>query len=394
MLSGTAAGFNLRSPNVWGTAWGVNNVIEANRAGWMYAPGQGSTQASSFYGTSVTAPTKATLSANTNGNIVTVDVANAPAEAQVLVLASSMPSAVTINQATVSQAQSLAALQGMSSGWIFTTGPFGGVLLKLAPASGAAHVSMTMTAPTNATTTGVTASPNASTYGQAVTFASTVSGGTGAAGNVQFVIDGVNSGVPVAVAGGQASFTYAALAAGSHSIAAIYSGDTANLGSTSMMVTQVVNIAATTTALASDGTTVVSPVAPGGGIPTGTVQFMNGASNVGTPVPLVAGQATLASGALSPGLYTLTAAYSGDANFSASAATAQVTVLYPVSGIFGDVNGDGVVNCQDLSIAGSIVGKRTGQPGFQPTADLDHNGVIDIRDISAISRLLPAGTHC
>ena len=65
-------------------------------------------------GFSVVAPTKATLNASTDGNIVTVDIANAPAEAQVLVLASSMPSAVTINQATVSQAQSLAALQGMS----------------------------------------------------------------------------------------------------------------------------------------------------------------------------------------------------------------------------------------------------------------------------------------
>jgi hypothetical protein len=74
--------------------------------------------------------------------------------------------------------------------------------------------------------------------------------------------------------------------------------------------------------------------------------------------------------------------------------TAVVTVTYPSSGIFGDVNGDSVVNCQDLKIAGSVIGKRTGQPGFFPTADIDGNGVIDIRDISAISRLLAVGTHC
>jgi len=53
-----------------------------------------------------------------------------------------------------------------------------------------------------------------------------------------------------------------------------------------------------------------------------------------------------------------------------------------------------VVTCQDLTIAGSVVGKRTGQVGFFPTADIDRNGMIDIRDISAISRLLPAGAHC
>ena len=40
------------------------------------------------------------------------------------------------------------------------------------------------------------------------------------------------------------------------------------------------------------------------------------------------------------------------------------------------------------------MGTRTGQPGFAPTYDLDLNGVIDIRDIAAISRLLPAGMHC
>ena len=65
-----------------------------------------------------------------------------------------------------------------------------------------------------------------------------------------------------------------------------------------------------------------------------------------------------------------------------------------VSGVVGDVNGDGVVNCQDLTAAASSVGKRSGQPGFLPTADIDLNGVIDIRDIAAISRLLAAGTRC
>ena len=74
--------------------------------------------------------------------------------------------------------------------------------------------------------------------------------------------------------------------------------------------------------------------------------------------------------------------------------TALTTVVFPSSGVFGDVNGDGIVNCQDLSAATLAVGTRTGQPGFLPTADLDHNGVIDIRDIAGISRLLPAGTHC
>lgn len=62
--------------------------------------------------------------------------------------------------------------------------------------------------------------------------------------------------------------------------------------------------------------------------------------------------------------------------------------------LFADVNGDDVVDCLDLRAATPAVGRRSGQPGFLPAADIDGNGMIDVRDIAAISRLLPAGTHC
>lgn len=60
----------------------------------------------------------------------------------------------------------------------------------------------------------------------------------------------------------------------------------------------------------------------------------------------------------------------------------------------GDVNGDAALGCADLSAAGGAIGKRSGQAGFLAAADMDQNGVIDIRDIAAISRMLPAGTRC
>jgi Dockerin type I domain len=71
------------------------------------------------------------------------------------------------------------------------------------------------------------------------------------------------------------------------------------------------------------------------------------------------------------------------------------TLVYQVSDrVVGDVNGDGSVTCADLTAVSAAVGKRTGQAGYLPSADMDQNGVIDIRDIAAISRLLPVGTHC
>ena len=62
--------------------------------------------------------------------------------------------------------------------------------------------------------------------------------------------------------------------------------------------------------------------------------------------------------------------------------------------IYGDVNGDNAVSCADVSAATASIGKRAGQPGFLSAADVDQNGIVDIRDITAISRLLAAGTRC
>jgi beta-glucosidase len=74
--------------------------------------------------------------------------------------------------------------------------------------------------------------------------------------------------------------------------------------------------------------------------------------------------------------------------------TSLNTLVYPSSGVTGDVNGDSIINCADLTAATLAIGTHSGQPGFIPTADIDHNGVIDVRDVAAIAKMLPAGTHC
>jgi ELWxxDGT repeat protein len=83
--------------------------------------------------------------------------------------------------------------------------------------------------------------------------------------------------------------------------------------------------AATTTALAvSGGGTTGKPVtltatvtAPGGGAPTGSVQFRDEDTVLGS-APLANGQATFNPGSLAPGSHTLQAVYSGDATFAPS----------------------------------------------------------------------------
>ncbi|MFI1495963.1 Ig-like domain-containing protein, partial [Streptomyces griseofuscus] len=125
-----------------------------------------------------------------------------------------------------------------------------------------------------------------------------------------------------------ATLTTSALTVGSHSLTAVYSGDTDFAGSTSPVDTQTVSQAATTTTLTSAPdpsvygqtktlTATVTAVPPGAGTPTGTVSFYDGPTLLGTGT-LSGGTATLTTSALAVGTHSLTAVYSGDTDFSGS----------------------------------------------------------------------------
>ncbi len=68
------------------------------------------------------------------------------------------------------------------------------------------------------------------------------------------------------------------------------------------------------------------------------------------------------------------------------------TVVAPK--LFGDVNRDGRVDCDDLALIRASFGSKTGSRSFNPDVDVDSNGAIDIRDLASVTRLLPAGTVC
>jgi hypothetical protein len=129
-----------------------------------------------------------------------------------------------------------------------------------------------------------------------------------------------------------ATFTTSSLAVGSHTITANYSGDTSFQASTGddSAAPQVVDKASTTTTVDSaanpsvSGETVtftatVAAVAPGSGTPTGTVDFLEGATTLTAGVTLDGSdQATFTTSSLAVGNHTITANYSGDTSFQAS----------------------------------------------------------------------------
>jgi hypothetical protein len=213
-------------------------------------------------------------------------------------------------------------------------------------ANNAASVSGVVAQVVNAapTTTTLQASPNPSTFGQAVTFMATVLGQS-PTGNVTFK-DGValiGGCASVALASGQAQCTTTSLAVGSHAILAQYDGDANHAGSASAALTQAVDpdIAAATLTLSANGpvhrgqTSMVSATVTGGSMPTGTVT-VQGAGG-GCTVTLAGGTGTcmLTPGVVGAGQMIM-GSYAGDATHESASAQAMLTVI---STLDVDVNG-------------------------------------------------------
>jgi fibronectin-binding autotransporter adhesin len=190
---------------------------------------------------------------------------------------------------------------------------------------------LTETVNQDGTATTVTSSRNPSTYGESLTFTAIVKaaapGGGTPTGTVTFM-DGSSSLDTVPLSGGRATFATNLLDAGSHTITVVYSGDGNFVTSTSAPLNETVKQAATTTKVTSSlnpsnygadvtFTATVNANAPGSGAPTGTVTFMNGSSMLGMGT-LSGGVATFSTSTLSMGIHSITAVYSGDANFTAS----------------------------------------------------------------------------
>jgi hypothetical protein len=179
-----------------------------------------------------------------------------------------------------------------------------------------------------ATTTTLMSSASPSTYGQMVTFTATVdpTGGT-PTGTVTFKDSAATLGSGTLNTSGVATLSTSTLAAGPHSITAIYGGDSNFAGSTSTVLAQMVNTASTTTAVSSSGnpSTYGSPVTFTGtvtstaGTPTaGTVAFMDGTTTLGTGNVNASGVATFNASSLTAGAHSITAVYGGGGNFAGS----------------------------------------------------------------------------
>ena len=178
------------------------------------------------------------------------------------------------------------------------------------------------------TSTSVASTPNPSVYGQSVAITATVavsSPGAGTAtGSVTFY-DGSTSLGTATLSGGSATINTSALSVGSHSLSAVYGGSSDFGGSTSSTSSHTVNQATATASVSSSpnpskvGQSVtisatVAAVSPGAGTPSGSVEFFDGITSLGTAT-LSGGSASISTSALALGSHDLTVQYAGDTNF-------------------------------------------------------------------------------
>lgn len=257
--------------------------------------------------------------------------------------------------------------------------------------NGSASTPLVLTVNQATTQTALTSNPNPSVVLSTVTFTAKVTGnGATPTGTVNFIADGAVMGSSALNATGTATFTYSALTAGTHSITAVYLGDTNDSGSTSNVVSQVVGTIPTVTDLGvsatvgTNPTTILiatvlnnSPSSTPLPTPTGTVTFNSGATVVGAAALDSSGVATLTPN-LPSGTYSIVAVYSGDA-IHAPSTSAAVSVSSTAIGF-------------NLTVTPASVTVAASQNATVNVTLTSNNGFTDTIGLGCAS--LPSGVNC
>jgi hypothetical protein len=180
------------------------------------------------------------------------------------------------------------------------------------------------------TTTTLTV-PAAATAAERITLTATVTSASGVpVGTVAFFDGNTLLGEVALDPNGQASLVVQ-LSVGRHGLHAVFSGINPFAASTSAIVNETVTLAPTRTLLTANADFInvtVTPVAPGSGVPTGTVTIFDGTQVLGTVILDQNGTGSLfIAGKLPAGKHVLTAVYNGEAIFQSGTSDPFVLIL-------------------------------------------------------------------
>ena len=306
-----------------------------------------------------------------------------------------------------------------AAGTVLNAGNNQTLSVAFAPTDTADYTTASATATINvqqaSTTTSVNAGAPSSLFGQSVTFTATitvVTPGAGTPTGTVIFMDGLNElGTGTLDSAAAATFTTAALALGSHSITAVYSGDTNFTTSTSTVATETVIQASTITDLSSStvssvfGQSVtfratVGAVMPSLPEPTGAVEFLDGATEIGTASLDGTGAASLSIATLGVGGHSITAEYLGDGNFSGSTSTAAAetvnqtgTTTALTSSVSESVYGQSVTFTATLAAVAPGAGTPTGAVMFMDGSNTLGSGTLSGGVAIFTTSTLTVGSH-
>jgi hypothetical protein len=194
------------------------------------------------------------------------------------------------------------------------------------------------------------------------------------------------------------------LALGSHSITASYGGDANFTASTSTTLTQTVKPASSTTVASSlnpstfgQAVTFTATVTATSGTPTGTVIFKNGTTTLGTGT-LSAGKAAFTTAALTVGTHSITAVYSGDANFAGSTSPALSQVVKQAAtttSVVSSMNPSGLGQAVTFTatVKPATSGTPTGTVTFKDGATTLGTGTLSGGKATFTTSALTLGSH-
>ena len=190
-------------------------------------------------------------------------------------------------------------------------------------------------------------------------------------GTLTIAIDGTAQTPSLTLTNGSAAYTFSSTAAGAHTIAAAYSGDTTYAGSTGSLtvtVTAPPPVASKTTLSAATGTpapgasdaigiTVAAASSSSTSAPTGTLTIAVDGATQTPSLTLTNGSASYTFSSTAAGAHTIAATYSGDSSFAPSSGSLTLTVL-----------------AKAFKLAASNVTVTAGNPGVSTVTITPQNG--------------------
>ena len=248
------------------------------------------------------------------------------------------------------------------------------------------------------TSMSIGASPNPAAYAQAVTISMNVAGTLPLTGTVRLSDGGITLATLSVGSTGNVSYTASTLSVGPHSLSATYSGDASHSGSATAVLPLTVTVASTTTTIAANP----NPAKPGqpvtltatvtGASATGSVNFSDGATQLGS-APLTGGTAKLTISSLASATHAIVATYPGDANYSSSMSSALNLVVSQPPIV--------LTSSQNPSAVGQSVTFSVSVSGANPTGTVSIlDGALSLADAplsggiaSYATSSLPAGDH-